>query len=471
MKSFRTSLALRMALGGLALFAAVGVASVLALRTILYSQLDGTLLHLAEVEAQAGAAAAGSDFQFHEGVLLASREGPTVELTRYAQLWTSEGQPLVRSRNLASDLELPPGALEEAKADQIGWATHVWRGKPIRSVVYPLALVGMAHQVHLLQVAAPTEPVRQTLTQFSVLLTGLTLLATAGAYALGRRIAGVALQPTGEITEQAESISAGTLSERITAHADVEEFTRLVTVLNRMLDRLDGAFQIQRQFTADASHELRAPLTVLKGDIDVTLKRERTAPEYRETLVRCREEVERLARLASDLLVLAQSDAAVPLEHVADVEFRALLQRVVSRFQSVAAGAGVRIIVAAQEASVLGDERMLDRVVSNLVNNAVKYSRPGGAVRLDLVREDRAVLTVRDEGSGVAPEHIPHLFVRFFRADPARQRSEGTGLGLAIAKAGAEAHGGRLEFVGNAPGAVFRLVLPLARRKNSPTPV
>ena len=464
MKSFRTSLALRMALGGLALFTAVGVTSVLALRTILYSQLDGTLLHLAEVEAQAGAAAAGSDFQFHEGVLLAAREGPTVELTRYAQLWTSDGQPLVRSRNLASDLELPGGALEEAKADHIGWATHDWRGRQIRSVVYPLALVGMAHQVHLLQVAAPTEPVRRTLTQFSVLLTGLTLLATAGAYALGRRIAGAALQPTGEITEQAESISAGTLSERITAHADVEEFTRLVTVLNRMLDRLDGAFQIQRQFTADASHELRAPLTVLKGDIDVTLKRERTAAEYRETLVRCREEVERLARLASDLLVLAQSDAAVPLEHVADVDFRALLQRVVSRFQSVAAGAGVRIIVQAQEASVLGDERMLDRVVSNLMDNAVKYSRPGGAVRLDLVREDQAVLTVRNEGSGVAPEHIPHLFVRFFRGDPARQRSEGTGLGLAIAKAGAETHGGRLEFVGNSPGAVFRLRLPLDRR-------
>jgi two-component system OmpR family sensor kinase len=470
MKSFRTSLALRMALGGLALFAAVGVASVLALRTILYSQLDGTLLHLAEVEAQAGAAAAGSDFQFHEGVLLASREGPTVELTRYAQLWTSEGQPLVRSRNLASDLELPLGALEEARADHIGWATHVWRGRRIRSVVYPLALVGMAHQVHLLQVAAPTEPVRQTLTQFSVLLTGLTLLATAGAYALGRRIAGAALQPTGEITEQAESISAGTLSERITAHADVEEFTRLVTVLNRMLDRLDGAFQIQRQFTADASHELRAPLTVLKGDIDVTLKRDRSAAEYRETLVRCREEVERLARLASDLLVLAQSDAAVPLEHVADVDFRALLQRVVSRFQAVAAGAGVRILVQAQEASVLGDERMLDRVVSNLVDNAVKYSRPGGVIRLELVREDYAILTVRDEGSGVAPEHIPHLFVRFFRGDPARQRSEGTGLGLAIARAGAEAHAGRLVFVGNAPGAVFRLVLPLARSGNPPTP-
>jgi two-component system, OmpR family, sensor kinase len=325
MKSFRTSLALRMAVGGLALFAAVGVASVLALRTILYSQLDGTLLHLAEVEAQAGAAAAGSDFQFHEGVLLSAREGSTVELTRYAQLWTSDGQPVVRSRNLGLDLELPRGALEEAKAGRVGWDTHVWRGRRIRSVVYPLALVGLAHHDHLLQVAAPTEPVRQTLTRFSALLTVLTLLATAGVYALGWRIAGAALKPTAEITAQAESLTAGTLSERITAHAGIEEFGRLVTVLNRMLDRLDGAFQVQRQFTADASHELRAPLTVLKGDIDVTLKRDRTAPEYRETLERCREEVERLARLASDLLVLARSDAVVPLEHIAPVDFRALV--------------------------------------------------------------------------------------------------------------------------------------------------
>ena len=462
MKSFRNSLALRMALGGLALFVAVGVASVLALRTILYNQLDGTLLHLAEVEAQAGAAAAGSDFQFHEGVLLAAREGPTVELTRYAQLWTSAGQPVIRSRNLTSDLELPEGALEEANADQIAWATHVWRGRRIRSVLYPLALVGTAHQVHLLQVAAPTEPVRQTLTRFSALLTLLTALASAAAYALGRSIAGAALKPTAEITGQAEAISAGTLSERITAHADVEEFTRLVTVLNGMLDRLDGAFQVQRQFTADASHELRAPLTVLKGDIDVTLKRERTVSEYRDTLVRCREEVERLARLSTDLLVLARSDAALPLEHVAEVELRGLINRVLERFQAVAEARKVRLAPTLEDAIVRGDERLLDRIVTNLLDNAVKHSRPGGSVRVDLVRDGRAVITVKDEGPGIRPEHVPQLFVRFFRGDPARQRSEGTGLGLAIAKAGAEAHGGRLEFMGNAPGAVFRLSLPLA---------
>lgn len=460
MKSFRTTLALRMAIGGLALFAAVGVASVLALRSILYSQLDGTLLHLAEVEAQAGAAAAGSDFQFHEGVLLSARDGPVVELTRYAQLWSSEGIPVVRSRNLTTDLALPRDAFEQAKAGRVGWDTHVWGGTRIRSVVYPLALVGAAHHEHLLQVAAPTEPVGQTLTRFSALLTLLTLLATAGAYGLGRRIAGAALQPTAEITAQAESLTAGTLSERITAHADIEEFGRLVTVLNHMLDRLDGAFQVQRQFTADASHELRAPLTVLKGDIDVTLKRHRSVQEYRETLVRCREEVERLARLASDLLVLARSDAVVPLEHVSAIDFRALVRRVADRFQSTASSRGVRLDVTAEEASVSGDERMLERVVSNLVDNAVKHAREGGSVGISLAQNGGPVLTVRDDGTGVPAEHLPHLFVRFFRGDPARRRNQSTGLGLAIAKAGAEAHGGRLEFIGNEPGAVFRLTLP-----------
>jgi len=463
-KSFRAALALRMALGVLALLVAAGLGSVLALRGILYRQLDGTLLHLAEVEAQAGAAASGPDFQFHEGVLLAAREGPSVELIRYAQLWTLQGQPLVRSGNLSADLELPGEALVEAGGGRVARATQTWRGRKIRSVVYPLELVGAAHQVHLLQVAAPTEPLRQTLTRFSALVAALVVAGTVGAGALGMRLASVALRPTGEITAQAEAISAGTLSERITAHADVEEFTRLVTVLNGMLDRLDRAFQVQRHFTADASHELRAPLTVLKGDIDVALKRERSAAEYRETLVRCREEVERLARLASDLLVLARSDASLPLEHVAELDLLALVRRVVGRFESAAGSRGVRLTVTGPETTVSGDERLLERVVGNLVDNAVKHCRAGGEVRVELAQNREAEITVSDEGPGVSPEHVQYLFVRFFRGDPARQRAEGSGLGLAIAKAGAEVHGGRLEFLGNRAGgggAVFRLNLPL----------
>jgi len=136
-----------MALATVLLFLALGAASVLALRSILYRQLDGTLLHLADVEAQAGAATTSSAFSFHEGVLLASREGQPTELTRYAQLWTHGGAALVRSRNLGSNLTPPPQALSAARRGQIGWATHEWRGREIRSVVYPLELVGAAHGV------------------------------------------------------------------------------------------------------------------------------------------------------------------------------------------------------------------------------------------------------------------------------------------------------------------------------------
>jgi two-component system OmpR family sensor kinase len=449
-----------MALWGLALFVTVGLASVLTLRGILSAQLDGTLLHLAEVEALAGAAAAGSEFTFHEGVLLAAGEGTSAELLRYAQLWTNQGTPVVRSRNLSSDLDLPRSALGKARTGEVGWATHSWGDRRIRSVVYPLALVGAAHQVHLLQVAAPLEPVRRTLVRFSLLSVALMSFATAGVYLVGRRIARVALMPTAEITDQAEVITAGTLSERITAHADVEEFSRLVSVLNRLLDRVEAAFEIQRQFTADAGHELRRPLTVLKGDIEVTLKRDRSASEYRETLERCRGEVQRMARLAGDLLVLARSDAAMPLEHVTEVDLHDLVVRVVHRLGPVAAERQVQVEVQGPLAVVSGDPGLLERVIGNLIDNAIKHCRVAGRVEARLESNAEVILTVSDEGPGIPAEHAARLFERFFRGDTPGHPGMGSGLGLAIARAGAEAHGGRLDFIGNAPGAVFRLTLP-----------
>ena len=463
MRSFRVSLALHMALSGLLLFVSVGVACILALRSILYSQLDGTLLHLAEVEAKAGAAATGSDFEFHEGVLLASREGPAAELTRYAQLWTRDGHPLVRTLNLSADLELPAEALLAAQRGKVGWATHAWRGRPIRSVVYPLRLVGAGHGVHLLQVAAPTEPVRGTLSRFALLVAAVTLLATAAAYAMGWRLAGMALRPTREITEQAEAVEAGTLAPRITAHADVLEFRRLVTVLNAMLNRLDRAFQAQRCFTADASHELRGPLNALRGDIEVTLKRERSPREYRETLERCRQEVVQLSRLAADLLVLARSDAGLPLEQRIEVDLYALINRVAERYGPLASERNVRFHITGGSATVRGDPNLLERVLANLIDNAVKYSPAGGVVHVGVQQDERSFsVTVRDEGPGIPSEQVPYLFTRFFRGDPARPRAEGSGLGLSIAKAGADAHGGALEFLGDTEGAVFRLILPAA---------
>jgi two-component system OmpR family sensor kinase len=453
-----------MALGMLALFATVALASVVALRSLLYAQLDGTLLHIAEVEARHGAASSGSEFAFHEGVLMQPREGAATPLTRFAQLWTSDGRPLVRSRNLTRNLELPADELDRARAGEIAWSTHEWGGEQIRSVVFPLELVGAAHGVHLLQVAAPTGPLLRTLGQFGLLLGVLSLLAIGGAFLVGWRLAGVALLPTSEITEQAERIRAGTLSDRITAHADVQEFGRLVMVLNGMLDRLQGAFEGQRRFTADASHELRAPLNVLRGEIDVALRRDRSAAEYREVIERCREEVLRMGILVQDLLALARSDAGVLVGQNSEVDLCDLARRVAERHRPLAVEREVRVELNGTAAPLMGDPVVLERAVENLVVNAIRYSPRGGTVTIEVEPslEGQHLLRVRDEGPGVPAEQGEHLFTRFFRGDPSRRRNgalpqEGTGLGLAIARAGAEAHGGTLRFAGNAPGAVFEL--------------
>jgi two-component system OmpR family sensor kinase len=461
MRSFRRALALRTAGGVLALTLLLDVISAFALRTLLYRQLDGTLVHIAEVEAEAGAARSSSEFEFHEGVLLAASPGPSAELTRYAQLWSSDGAPLIRSRNLPADLMLPANAVAAARAGRIVWDSHLWRGEQIRCVVYPLQLVGAVHGMHMLQVAAPLAPLERTLRDFVLLILLLSLVAVGAAFLVGWRVAGAALRPTAEITAQAEAIREGTPAPMITAHADMDEFARLVQVLNAMLGRLDRASSLQRRFTADASHELRGPLTALRGELDLALKRERSPVEYREALERCREEVIRLTRVATDLLTLARNEAGLNAQDQVDVDLRLVAEQVVGRFQAVAAERGLRLGLTGPAAVVRGDPAMLERIVGNLVDNAVKHSPAGGVITLEIESGDTAGLLVRDQGAGVPQADQAQLFNRFFRGETRHRDSNSTGLGLAIAKAAAEAHGGRLEFVGNDPGAVFRLVLPL----------
>jgi two-component system OmpR family sensor kinase len=436
----------------------LGLVTTFGLRALLYRQLDGTLLHLAEVEAEAGAAQSGPDFTFHEGVLLSTRAGAGEALTRYAQLWSSEGQPLTRSANLERDLMLPATASARAAAGEVTWDTHRWEGQRIRCVVYPLRLVGAAHGHHLLEVAAPLAPLEATLRDFALFGSALTLLAVGAAFAMGWRMAGVALRPTAEITAQAEAIREGTHSPRITAHADVDEFARLVRVLNEMLTRLDLALNIQRRFTADASHELRGPLTALRGELDLALKRERTPEEYRDTLERCRDEVIRLTRLATDLLTLARTESGLVTQEATEVDLLTVATRVAERYQATAAQRSVRVLVHGDPAPVQGDPALLERAVSNLVDNAVKNAPPGSTVEVMVRNGDAIELTVRDQGPGVPAADAQQLFNRFFRGDG--QATEGTGLGLALARAAAEAHGGRLEYLGNDPGAVFRISLP-----------
>ncbi len=459
MRSFRAALALRVGLGALALFLALGFAAVFALRSLLRRQLDATLLRIAETEAQAGAAATSSDFAFHEGVLVTGLTA-VPELTRYGQLWSSSGDALVRSRNLARDLELPAGALDQARAGRLAWATHQLGDRAsVRSLVYPLRLVGEAHGHHVLQVAAPTAPLDQTVVQFAALVGALALVMSATAYLMGWRVAVTALQPTREITAQARELGAGSLPARITAHADVAEFRQLVAVLDAMLARLDAAFRSQRRFTADASHELRAPLNVLRGEIEVALKRPRSPEEYQAVLARCADEVMRLARLANDLLVLARADAGADHAAPEPLDLLELAGSVVERYRPLAAGRGLTLRLDGDPTATRGDGDLLERAIANLVDNAVKFATTPGEVVVTVAAAPRPEVLVRDSGPGIPEDQVAHLFERFHRGNPARPRAEGSGLGLAIAQAAAEAHGGKVEFVGNQPGAVFRLTL------------
>jgi len=464
MRSFRLQLALRFALALLAIIVAVGAGSTLLLKVRLYHQLDRTLLTLAEVEAEAGASTTGPSFRFHEGVFLARSVHPLSELTRYAELRDERGVPVVRSANLGDrDLPLPAEAMQEAKRGSIGRVTHRFGGDRLRTVVYPLRLVAAQHAMHFLQVSAPLGPVDATVRGAAVLAIVLALMGAGVAFAGAWWFAGRATRPVAEIVAQAEAVEAGTLSARITAHAEVTEYRRLVTVLNAMLDRLDRAFQAQRRFVADASHELRSPLTVLKGDIDVALRRERGAEEYRRALESSREEVDRMSLLAENLLTLARADAGLPPDQLRPVDLEEVARRAAERSRGAALQAGLELRLASSPTRTRGDAGLLERAVGNLVENAVKYSPPGARIEVRCRSADGvAQVEVEDTGAGVAPEHAPHIFDRFYRGDPARSRGSGTGLGLPIARAIAEAHGGRLELVRAGPGALFRLSLPAA---------
>lgn len=289
---------------------------------------------------------------------------------------------------------------------------------------------------------------------------GVGLAALGGAV-----IARVALRPVEEMARTARRITAEDLRRRLEHRGSGDELDRLTETLNDMLARLEAAFTQTRRFAADAAHELRTPLTVLKGGIEVALRAARSPEEYRSVLASSLEEVERLIRLAEDLLLLSRSSAG-PETSRQRVELEPLLLDVFDTGARLGQAAGVSVrIDESGAASVLGDAVALRRAVLNLVENAVKYTAPGGKVELSLVRGDgRATITVADTGIGMEPTETERIFEPFVRLDAARGRETGgSGLGLAIARSIVMAHGGALT-VESRPGAGsrFTISLPLA---------
>jgi heavy metal sensor kinase len=277
-------------------------------------------------------------------------------------------------------------------------------------------------------------------------------------------LAGKTLKPVVAISEQAEHISARNLNERLTVTTH-DELGRLAAVINALLSRLDYSFRIMREFMADAAHELKTPLAIIHGEVDVSLSRPRTLDEYRESLAVIRDNCKRGARIVSDMLALARADSGEHHLRPEELYLNEVIEGCCRGTQALANAKGVQLIYEAHEdISYFGDEELLKRMTINLLDNAIRYTPSGGSISVNVLREKSvAKLVVRDTGIGIPADCLSRVFDRFFRVDKSRARGDGgSGLGLSIVKLAAEAHGGKVEAASElGQGSTFTVTLPL----------
>lgn len=318
---------------------------------------------------------------------------------------------------------------------------------------------------YLVETGALLDEVQQDLWQWIIfLMAGLPIvaaLAVGGGYFLIKR----ALTPVDQIAAKAERIGSHNLSERLPVANTGDELERLSVALNRMIQRLEEAFQHSRRFMADASHELRTPLTVLRGELETFVQEPGLAPEMRERLGSALEEVERLVNIVEGLFAISRLDAGEAQAESVKFDLGKLAASTTDQMSLLGEDKNIKITCAAANGVwVEGDRARMKQVVVNLLDNAIKYTAPGGAVGLRVgTRDGKAILEITDNGMGIPKESLPRVFERFYRVDEARSRElGGAGLGLSIVKSICAAHHGQVEAISTpGQGSVFRVELPL----------
>jgi heavy metal sensor kinase len=370
------------------------------------------------------------------------------------RLLDPQGHPGLQSRSRAADrLPLSLEARREMLRGRRTFETiRASNGEMLRVLTMPVVRSGAL--THIVQVGMPTARMERTLLKYVEALLLLLPAAVVLAMIGGAMIARAALKPVDEISSIARRITAEDLTQRIPERGTQDELDRLTETLNAMLMRLDAAFTQLRRFAADAAHELRTPLTVLRGELEVALRSRRPAEAYERVLASSLEEVERLVRLAEDLLLLSRATAGLEGPR-ASVDLEPIVMDVGQTGVRLAQDAGVTVHVKeATPVTVLGNAGALRRAGLNLVENAVKYTPPHGTVEISLTHDaDWAVIAVTDTGLGINAADAARIFEPFVRLDTARTRETGgTGLGLAIAQAIVFAHGGTIQ-LDSRPGA------------------
>lgn len=319
-----------------------------------------------------------------------------------------------------------------------------------------------------LQVAESLEPVYKASKHlFNLMILGfplVLLIAGLGGWFLANR----ALNPIQEIISKTQMISASNFTQRIDYQGPPDEVGRLAKTIDKMLDRLEFAFEHERRFTADAAHELRTPLTVIKGRIGVSLSRVRTPEEYEITLQDLEKEADRLIRLTNGLLFLARLELRqIQPSFLHPVDLTNLLGALVEQLEPLSASKQIILKqIIAENLWILGNPDYLTSLFLNLLDNALKYTQKGGQVILKAQQDEEQIeITIQDTGLGIESKHLPYLFERFYRVEEARSRQTGgVGLGLAIAQEICRLHGGKLTVDSQInQGTTFSLFLPRSR--------
>lgn len=466
MLKFRTRLILSHLAAMIAVLALSGFGAYWMLSSAVHNQLDAALLAVAETEAAMLKTGMEHPVKIHEAPA-GSTQLSFARIDRLVQIAAAvDGQVLAGSANLgASRLPTPQTLLIRLASGETVFETlSAFGDEPVRMVSMPVNAPGAPL---IVQVAGSLDDVSKVLNSASLMFAVMTLGLLAAVGTVGESLTRKVFQAIDNVVRQARQIGETNLGERLPHPGTRDEIGKLVDTLNEMLERIERSFEVQRRFTADASHELRSPLSRLRTELEISLRRPREINQYQETLQSCLDEVERLTLTVEELLALARLDAGLERGSTETVPLLPLMEEVLNRLQTIADKRGVRIRREPSAPLFAKIARSsLDLILTNLLDNAVKFSPPGGCVTVGLKAEGAELaLSISDTGPGISLDEQAQLFERFYRGSLARSNDvPGVGLGLALSQAVARSHGGRIEAANLAAGgAMFTVWLPYVK--------
>jgi two-component system OmpR family sensor kinase len=462
--SFRTRLTLRWLIAFGVVLTVADLVVYVGVRQFLERDLEAQLRTLAGTELASAVDEPDEGLHLHE---LPARQSSAEEYAdKFVQLITTDGRVLMQSHRLGTGGPLvEPSVLARALAGEAPVVDVIVNGQPGRMI----ALVTPGPERYVVAVGLLVDKLQATLGRVRLLLLAVWAGALCATGIVGFSLASQALGPVRRVTQQAAAIAGGQFGTRLDEPELDDEIAEMTRLLNQMLDRLRSALEANRRFAADASHELRSPLTAMIGELDVTLKRDRTTQEYREALTTLRQRLDTMSSLTADLMVLvrAQEKTAPP---IGEVRVARSIARAMTRCQDAAAAMKLTCTVDVPPALVVyAEEALLERVFDNLLRNAVQYNIEGGSIAVtgrltpgtgDWTPDDICI-EVHNTGLSIPPEHRERVFERFYRLDPSRsRRTGGAGLGLAICREIVQLFKGAIDVTDSTEGTTIVVRLP-----------